>query len=139
MHDTTHWRSATSAAYSAFLYTIVTRNAARALRGRSLALQLLTDAIAHRFLDSLGLPAPCLLYNGGGKIWLLLPASSRDSAFEMAEAIDLQLHAQYAGRLSFSLGTARVRGLDFIEKRIAVAFEALPRTCKLAGASASQQ
>jgi CRISPR-associated protein Csm1 len=106
-----------------FLYTIVTRNAARALRGRSLALQLLTDAIAHRFLDSLGLPAPCLLYNGGGKIWLLLPASARESAFEMAEAIDLELHSQYGGRLSFSLGTARVRGVDFIDKRIADAFE----------------
>jgi CRISPR-associated protein Csm1 len=106
-----------------FLYTIVTRNAARALRGRSLALQLLTDAIAHRFLDSLGLPPSCLLYNGGGKIWLLLPASARDTAFEMAEAIDLELHAQYAGRLSFALGAAMLRGVDFIDKRIAKAFE----------------
>jgi CRISPR-associated protein Csm1 len=106
-----------------FLYTIVTRNAARALRGRSLALQLLTDAIAHRFLDSLGLPPPCLLYNGGGKIWLLLPASARDSAFEMAEAFDLELHAQYAGRLSFSVGATHVRGVDFIDKRIARLFE----------------
>ena len=62
--------------------------------------------------------APCLLYNAGGQIWLLLSASARDSAFEMGEAIDLRLHAQYEGRLSFSLGTARVRGVDFIEKTL---------------------
>jgi len=39
-----------------FLYTIVTNRAVRALRGRSLALQLLTDAIGQKLLRALGLP-----------------------------------------------------------------------------------
>jgi len=110
-----------------FLYTIVARNAARALRGRSLALQLLTDAIGHRLLDNLGLPPTCMLHNGGGKVWMLLPASVRDRVLQMAEAIDLELHHQYAARLSFSLGIAPLRGVDFIDKRIAAGFDKAAR------------
>ncbi len=41
-----------------FIYTITSAKAARALRGRSLALQLLSDAIAHTFVAELGLRHP---------------------------------------------------------------------------------
>ena len=107
-----------------FLYTIVSRNAARALRGRSLALQILTDAIGHRILRALGMPPASILYNGGGKIWMLLPASMRGPAREVAERIDLSLHQRYAARLSFALGMADLSGRDFIEHHLPERFAA---------------
>jgi len=106
-----------------FLYTIVTNRAARALRGRSLALQLLTDAIAQSLIRKLGLPSVSMLYNAGGKIWLLLPASASGYALTTAEEIDLVLHRRYSGRLSFTLGVAPLTGQDFISKKIAEHFE----------------
>lgn len=107
-----------------FLYTIVSRNAARALRGRSFALQLLTDAVGNRILRGLGMPPASILYSGGGKFWMLLPASMRGPAREIAERIDLGLHRRFAARLSFTLGLADLSGRDFIEQRVAERFAA---------------
>lgn len=101
-----------------FLYTIVSRFAARSLRGRSVALHLLADAIARRFLDVLDLPPSTLLYSGGGKIWLLLPTSLEARAAALAEETDLALFRDYDGRLGFSLGLARMTGEDLLAKRV---------------------
>jgi CRISPR-associated protein Cas10/Csm1 subtype III-A len=89
-----------------FLYTVVASRAARMLRGRSLGLQLIADGLAHRILDKLGLPASNLLYNGGGKIWLLTPVSQREIVLRLAEDIDLDLNRAMAARLSFGVGCA---------------------------------
>jgi CRISPR-associated protein Cas10/Csm1 subtype III-A len=58
-----------------FLYTIVTSKAARMLRGRSLAIQLIADAVANQILSHFELPVCNLLYSGGGKLWLLMMMS----------------------------------------------------------------
>lgn len=52
---------------------LTARHAAKRLRGRSLLLQLLTDAVARRLLDALGLPRANLLYAAGGNFLLLAP------------------------------------------------------------------
>jgi len=64
-----------------------------------------------------------VLYNGGGKIWLLISAFASEPALKIAERIDLGLHQRYGGRLSFTLGIARLSGQDFIGKKIAERFE----------------
>jgi CRISPR-associated protein Csm1 len=92
-----------------FLYTVVASKAARMLRGRSLALQLIADGIAHRILSQLGLPASNLLYSGGGKLWLLASASQRGVLLALAEEIDLELHKAFATRLSFGVGCATTK------------------------------
>ncbi|MGH7905266.1 MAG: type III-A CRISPR-associated protein Cas10/Csm1 [Candidatus Binataceae bacterium] len=89
-----------------FLYTTVPSKAARMLRGRSLGLQLIADAIAARILADLGLPATNLLYSGGGKLWLLISAASREALAEKSEQIDLELNRAFASRLSFGIGCA---------------------------------
>ena len=97
-----------------FLYTITTKNAARALRGRSFFLQLLADAIAIYLLRNFGLPPANALYSGGGKLWLLLPASAATRLSELAESIDLQLQIDYGGRLGFAIGTTPLSGSEFV-------------------------
>ncbi len=105
-----------------FVYTIVSRYAARSLRGRSLALQLLADALGQRILREFGLPPTSLLYNGGGKLWLLLPASCKHSLLGLAEELDFAVSRRYAGRLSFTVGSAPLTGRDLMEKRISTAW-----------------
>jgi CRISPR-associated protein Csm1 len=89
-----------------FLYTVVASKAARMLRGRSLALQLMADAIAHRILDCFELPVTSLLYSGGGKLWLLMPPAAQNDLRGLAEKIDLELSHAHGGRLSFAVGCA---------------------------------
>src|SRR5579885_2017386 len=89
-----------------FLYTVVASKAARMLRGRSLALQLIADAIANRILERFALPVSNLLYSGGGKLWLLMPAAAREELLRLGEQIDLELNQRFASRLSFGLGCA---------------------------------
>ncbi|HEY8517143.1 MAG TPA: type III-A CRISPR-associated protein Cas10/Csm1 [Candidatus Binatia bacterium] len=105
-----------------FLYTIVSKHAARALRGRSFFLQILSDAIASRLLAELDLPPTNALFVGGGKLWLLLPAAAEERVASLAEEIDLGLQKTYGGRLGFAIGLARIAGKDFVEKRMAAAF-----------------
>src|SRR5579885_778857 len=89
-----------------FLYAVVTSKAARMLRGRSLGLQLIADAIANRILERFALPVSNLLYSGGGKLWLLMPAAAREELLRLGEQIDLELNQRFASRLSFGLGCA---------------------------------
>jgi CRISPR-associated protein Csm1 len=107
-----------------FLYTVVHSKAARALRGRSFGLQLIADAIGQHILGELGLPPTALLYNGGGKLWLLLPASTKEEFRRAVEEIDLGLHKTYAGRISFAAGLALMTGKDFADKRVAAKLDA---------------
>ena len=110
-----------------FLYTIVSKQAARALRGRSLALQLIADGIAEKYLREIGLPPVSVLYNGAGKLWMLLPRSATERALRLAEEIDLALQEPYAGRLSFALGLAELSGSDFVGKSVAERWESAAR------------
>jgi len=101
-----------------FIYTITAAKAARSLRARSLVLQLLSDAIAHKFLEALKLPPVSLLYNGGGRIWLLLPLCAQEQAKRMSAQIDAELETAPGGRLAFSAGFAAMSGEDFVDHRV---------------------
>lgn len=59
-----------------FIYDIPAGGAAKQLRGRSLYLQLLSEAIARYLIDEAGMPEVCLLYNGGGRFYALLPGTA---------------------------------------------------------------
>jgi len=91
-----------------FLYGVVASKAARMLRGRSLGLQLIADAIGNHILARFQLPITNLLYSGGGKLWLLLPAAALAELVTLAEEVDLKLNQRFASRLSFGIGCAVV-------------------------------
>ncbi len=111
----------------AFIYTIVTRNAARALRGRSFALQLLADGIGTHLLGKTALPPCNVLYSGGGKVWVLAPAWAQAVLDEAAEDIDAGLQDAYGGRLGFAIGCVPLAGADFEQKHIGQRLEEATR------------
>ncbi|BAU58758.1 CRISPR-associated protein [Halorhodospira halochloris] len=91
-----------------FIYRITSRGAARALRGRSLYLQLLTDGLASRMRRELDLHAPAQIYASGGKFFLLIPSTRVDQARQVAATINDELLAPFQGQLRLGLGTAHL-------------------------------
>jgi len=61
-----------------FVYTITSRGAAKGLRGRSLFVQLLGDAVIRRILAELDLGPANVVYAAGGNFMLLGPAASAE-------------------------------------------------------------
>jgi CRISPR-associated protein Csm1 len=100
-----------------FLYSIVSKHAAKTLRGRSFALQLLCEGIAHHLLDRAGVPASCLLFSGGGRFYLLLPrdVDVQALAADAARAV----HDGLRGDLAVHVAAVPLRAGDFFEGRMA--------------------
>ncbi|HXF61841.1 MAG TPA: type III-A CRISPR-associated protein Cas10/Csm1, partial [Caldilineaceae bacterium] len=96
-----------------FLYTITSRGATSALRGRSFYLQLLTEAAARFVLRELGLPSCNLLYAGGGSFYLLAAPQQTDALVEVQRRISRALLHHHRGDLYLALAATPLRGRDF--------------------------
>lgn len=87
-----------------FIYSVTARGATRQLRGRSLYLQLLTDACAHAVLRAAGMPLCNLLYAGGGRFYVLLPGTAYDQIARLRQKIGKLLLSAHHGALYLALG-----------------------------------
>jgi CRISPR-associated protein Csm1 len=103
-----------------FLYTITSKGAAKGLRGRSLYLQLLSEAAAKFMLRKLGYPLSNLIYCGGGHFYLLISTIDEmrleDLKLELERAL-LQLHH---GDIFLALGWSRIAICDFMDHKQAL-------------------
>ena len=105
-----------------FLYTVSSKGAASALRGRSFYLQLLTEAIARYVLRRLELPITNLIYQGGGNFYILAQASHQEKLKEIQRHISRVLLQHHRGALYVALAGAPLRGQDFFDGRIGAAW-----------------
>lgn len=94
------------------LYTITSKGAAKNLRGRSLYLQLLGDALARVILRALELPAICLFANAGGGFRLLARASDTEALERLRRTLNRRLLRLHGGELALALAWAPVRSTD---------------------------
>ncbi|MCF8229525.1 MAG: type III-A CRISPR-associated protein Cas10/Csm1 [Bacteroidales bacterium] len=56
-----------------FIYDVISKNAAKNLKGRSFYIQLLTESITHKILHELKLFKANLIYDAGGNFYILAP------------------------------------------------------------------
>lgn len=63
-----------------FLYDIVSKNAAKNLKGRSFYLHLLADSAVFSLLKKLGLPRANVVYSSGGSFFILAPNTEKTTA-----------------------------------------------------------
>lgn len=75
------------------------RNAARRLRGRSFAMALLGDLLADHLLREFALPHTNLLYCGGGRFDILLPAHSLPAIDPVRQRLDDFILRHFRGAL----------------------------------------
>ncbi|WP_322488526.1 type III-A CRISPR-associated protein Cas10/Csm1 [Chloroflexus sp.] len=87
-----------------FLYSIPAEGAARQLRGRSLYLQLLTDACAQWVLRESGMPLCNLLYAGGGRFYVVLPGRFANEVLAWRRELGQVLLEHHRGALYVALG-----------------------------------
>jgi CRISPR-associated protein Csm1 len=83
------------------------------LRGRSLYLQLLTEAIARYLLRELGLPITNLIQASGEKFYLLARPKDKERVQELQCAISRNLLALHGGDLYLALESANLSLSDF--------------------------
>ncbi|MDW8301475.1 MAG: type III-A CRISPR-associated protein Cas10/Csm1 [Bacteroidia bacterium] len=75
-----------------YIYNILSKLAAKSLKGRSFYLILLTDTIIQRIHKELGTTQSHIIYSGGGKGYLLLPHTNNFS--ELIEHIEKRIVKQ---------------------------------------------
>lgn len=95
-----------------YVHALKSEGARRSLTGRSFYVQLLQDAVARGVCARFELPLICVLYQGGGKVWFLLPSSVTNEARQFAEEVDLALWTETGGLLGFGVGAATLTGRD---------------------------
>jgi len=92
------------------IYTITSKGAAKALRGRSLFIQLLGDAVVRRLVHKLGLSQANVIYAAGGNFMLLAPAgeSTQDLLSEVNEDVNQTLLETYEGDIALCLADVQI-------------------------------
>ena len=90
-----------------FVYTITSKGAAKGLRGRSLFIQLLGDAIIRRLVHDLELSQANVIYAAGGNFTLLAPAGqhTQDILSEVNSAVNRTLLETYDGDIALCLAS----------------------------------
>ncbi len=96
-----------------FLYSVASEGAAKALRGRSVYLQLVTEAVAQYLLHELGLPLTNLLYAGGGNFYLIAPLQSKRPLADLQAEVTRKLFDAHEGNLRLALAWTPVQAAEF--------------------------
>jgi CRISPR-associated protein Csm1 len=105
-----------------WLYTLGSSGAAKSLRGRSFYLQLLTEVIAFKVLDELGLPLTNLIYAGGGNFYVLAPVSAALGFDKLSQQIGAALLDIHDGELYLSMASTSIRADEFVMGAIGAAW-----------------
>lgn len=91
-----------------FICTISGDGAARALRGRSFYLQVLTEVLVRSILNELNLSYCSVIYAGGGNFYLLAPLSAAEKLPSIRTRIARKLLRHHGIELYLSLGSAAI-------------------------------
>jgi len=91
-----------------FIYNLTNKGAAKGLRGRSFYVGQFCRICADYLLRELGLSRAGLLYNSGGKFYLLVPAHLRASLYALRDTINSWLMKEFGTEVFFGLGLAEV-------------------------------
>jgi CRISPR-associated protein Csm1 len=115
-----------------FIYTLSSRGATSALRGRSFYLQLLTEAVFRYVLRRLELPSTNLVYGGGGHFYLLAPPQAASRLPEIQRYVSRVLLRHHGGDLYLALGKALLRAGDFKGEALSGKWRAVSRELRQA-------
>lgn len=106
-----------------FIYNLTNKGAAKGLRGRSFFVSQYCRLCADYLLRELGLHRAALLYNSGGKFYLLMPANLKEALYEARKTVNKALLDRFDGAVFFGLGLAPVTAAMFAEGRMSDAWK----------------
>jgi CRISPR-associated protein Csm1 len=98
-----------------FIYTISSKGALKTLRARSFFLELLAEHVVSKLLEEMRLPRANVIYNGGGRFYLLAP--NTPGCREVLERVSLEinslLYSAYRGQLYLIMDKVEFAGESF--------------------------
>lgn len=101
-----------------FIYTLSSKGVAKGLRGRSVFLGLLTEAIVELIRRELGdLPLCNVVYNSGGHFYLLAPASQESHVSDLQTHIGKRMFDLFGGQIYCTLSSVPLTVADFQVQR----------------------
>lgn len=86
-----------------FIFNIISKNAAKNLKGRSFYVQLLLDILKTYILKKLNLFEGNVIYASGGKFYLLVPNNVVDKLEKIKGTIQENLYKEHGKTITFSL------------------------------------
>ncbi|MBK9639525.1 MAG: hypothetical protein IPO63_17605 [Bacteroidetes bacterium] len=103
-----------------FIYDIISKGAAKNLKGRSFYLQLLVDTIIHDLLVELALPNNCVVYASGGGFYILAPnlGHTINKIKELRHKISKGLFEQHGTALAISMATQTIKINDLKQNNL---------------------
>ena len=107
-----------------FIFNLTNRGAAKGLRGRSFYVQFFCRICADYILRDAGLTRSALLYNSGGKFYLLAPATLKDKLLEARSCINDWLLKEFEGNVFLGMGITPVNATMFRQGEMSTAWEA---------------
>ena len=101
-----------------FIFNVPSKGAAKTLKARSFYVQLFADLCAQKVLEALDLKPASLLYNGGGRFYILAPKSKEGQLDQCRnEIMQHLLRREFIDdELSLSLASVDVAPKDFMER-----------------------
>lgn len=99
------------------IYTITSRGAAKAVKGRSFYIQLLNDAIVRLILRKLKLPPACVVYNAGGNFLLLARTADEEDLASLAREINCRLLFLHRGEIMITLAWEPIRAAYLVNNQ----------------------
>ncbi len=106
-----------------FIYNLTNKGAAKGLRGRSFYVGWFCRLCGDLLLSRMGLTRAALLYNSGGKFYLLIPKRRERDLYKVREEINQWLAARFGGEVFFGLGIAGISGAMFEQGRMSRAWK----------------
>ncbi len=106
-----------------FIYNLTNKGAAKGLRGRSFYVQLFCRVACDFLLRQAGLNRAAVLYNSGGKFYLLVPANARDRILEARRDIGRWLLDEFYGSVFLGIGMSPVTAEMFERGNMSTAWK----------------
>jgi CRISPR-associated protein Csm1 len=106
-----------------FIYKLTNKGAAKGLRGRSFYVSHFCRICADYILREMGLTKASLLYNSGGKFFLLIPSHMKQRLYDVRAEVNEWLLDEFGGDVFFGLGLADVNAKMFVRGNMDKAWE----------------
>ncbi|WP_045217331.1 type III-A CRISPR-associated protein Cas10/Csm1 [Desulfonatronovibrio magnus] len=107
-----------------FIYNLTNQGAAKGLRGRSYYVQLFCSLSSRYLLRELDLNPAALLYDSGGKFYILIPSCLKDDLYVARKSINSWLLNKFGGSVYMGLGIAPVTSDMFAQGNMHEAWKA---------------
>lgn len=96
-----------------FIFNIPSKGAAKSLKGRSIYLILLMEAICDFIIRKLELEKANIIYNGGGNFYILVPAAFEEKIKILRKEINQILLDSHQGKLFCNIGYTKIKLYEF--------------------------